>query len=84
MKLSPERLMAAPELAALAVLDTALHVAIFALAAAWPELHGGDLIHDQTRAALDVIEHARALSIALRRYRRTLALADRRELDLPF
>jgi len=84
VKLSPEKLMAAPELAALAVLDAALDVAVLALAAAWPELHTGDTDHDQPRAALDAINHARALSAALRRYRRALARADRCEADLPF
>ena len=84
MKLSPEKLMAAPELASLAVLDAALDAAVLALAAAWPELQTGDIDHDQPRAALDVIDHARALSAALRLYRRALARADRCEADLPF
>ena len=85
MRLSYEKVLAAPELPALTVLETALQAASFALAAAWPELHGADftIAHEQPRAALEVIELARALCVALRRYRRTLDLS-RREPDLPF
>jgi hypothetical protein len=83
VRLSYPKLAAAPELGALAVLDTALRVAILALAAAWPELHTDHLLHDEARAALDVIERARDLALALRRYRRDLA-ATQRERELPF
>jgi hypothetical protein len=82
VRLSPEKLMASPELAPLAVLDATLDVVVLALAAAWPELHSGDLAHDEPRAALEVIEMARALAAALRRYRRVIA--RHREVDLPF
>ena len=83
MKLSYPNLAAAPELGALAVLDTALRVAVLALAAAWPELHTVHLVHLEPRAALDVIERARDLGLAVRRYRRALAAAQR-ERELPF
>ena len=85
MKLTYPKLAAAPELGALAILDSALSVAILALAAAWPELHTDLLPHDEPRAALDVIEHARDLGLAVRRYRRALAAAAaRREDEMPF
>lgn len=85
MKLSADTLMAAPELAAVAVLEAALDATIFALAAAWPELQlGYDLRLEEPRVALDVIEHARDLAAALRDYRRALAVERQRELDLPF
>lgn len=83
MRLSYPKLAAAPELGALAVLDTALRVAVLALAAAWPELHTDHLLHDEARAALDVIERARELGLAVKRYRRDLAAAQR-ERELPF
>jgi hypothetical protein len=85
MKLSYPKLAAAPELGPLAVLDTALRIAILALAVAWPELHTDHLPCDEPRAALDVIERARALALAVRRYRRALAVAPaRRDDELPF
>jgi hypothetical protein len=85
MKLSYPKLAAAPELGPLAVLDTALRIAILALAVAWPELHTDHLPCDEPRAALDVIERARALALAVRRYRRALAVAAaRRDDELPF
>jgi hypothetical protein len=85
VKLSYPLLAAAPELGALAVLDTALRVAVLALAAAWPELHTDQLPCDEPRAALEVIEHARDLGLAVRRYRRALAAAAaRRHDELPF
>lgn len=83
MRLSYPKLAAAPELGALAVLDTALRVATLALAAAWPELHTDHLLHDEARAALDTIECARQLGLAVRRYRPALAHAQR-ERELPF
>jgi hypothetical protein len=84
VKLSPEKLAISPELASLAVLDTALDMTTLALAAAWPELQDGLFSYDEPRAALEIIELARALAAALRRYRRALVTVDRRELDLPF
>jgi hypothetical protein len=57
---------------------------VFALVAAWPELSDGRLDNDTSRAALEVIELARALGSALRRYRRALTTDTRREPDLPF
>lgn len=84
MKLSPQALAASPELAAVAVLDAALDVTVRALAAVWPELQDGNLPYDEHRAALEVIELARSLGIAIRRYRRAVASADRSERDLPF
>jgi len=85
VKLTYPKLAAAPELGALAILDAALSVAILALAAAWPELHTDRLPRDEPRAALDVIEHARDLGLAVRRYRRALAAAAaRRDDEMPF
>jgi hypothetical protein len=83
VRLSYPKLVASPELGPLAVLDTALRVATLALAAAWPELHTDHLLHDEARAALDVIERARDLGLAVRRYRRDLVAAQR-ERELPF
>ncbi len=84
--LTPQRLAAAPELAVLAVLDTALGAAIVALAVAWPELHDLDdtCPDDEPRAALGIVEHARGLAAAIQRYRLALASSNRREPDLPF
>ena len=84
--LTPQRLAAAPELAVLAVLDTALAAAILALAVAWPELHDLDETcpDDGPRTALGVVEQARGLGAAIHRYRLALAAAHRREPDLPF
>ena len=85
MKLSADALMNAPELAAVSVLEAALDATVFALAAAWPELQlGHDVHYDEPRAALDVIEQARALGAALREYRRARAAYRERELDRPF
>jgi hypothetical protein len=84
VKLSPEKLAISPELASPAVLDTALDMTTLALAAAWPELQDGLFAYDEPRAALEIIELARALAAALRRSRRALVTVDRRELDLPF
>lgn len=85
MKLSADALMDAPELAALTVLEAALDATVFALAAAWPELQLGHQVdYDEPRAALDVIEQARALGSALREYRRVRAAHRERQLDQPF
>lgn len=83
-RLSIEQLRTAPELAVLAILEASATTAIFALAAVYPELHE---IHDPADdiataiAALSVIEQARALGIALTRYRRAL-LRQRQHDDL--
>jgi hypothetical protein len=82
VKLSYEHLAAAPELGTLAVLRSAIDVAVLALAAAWPDLHTDELRYPQSRAALDVIERARDLALALRRYRR--ALRDSPDTDSVF
>lgn len=86
-RLSIEQLGNSPELAALALLDTAAGTAILALAAVYPELQDVLDPDDDTaalRAAMSVIEHARALGLALARYRRALA-RERQEVDLtPF
>lgn len=78
MKLLAYRLAARPELASLAVLQTAVHVSIVALDLAWPELHGDPPFSREPLAALEVIQLAQALSLALRRYRFALAIRDRR------
>jgi hypothetical protein len=81
-----EQLLAAPELASLAVLEAALDVTGVALAAAWPELHDIDMAreHDEPRAALDVLRRAADLVAAVNRYRLVLAVAQHRKHDLPF
>lgn len=81
-----EQLVSAPELASLAVLETALDIASVALAAAWPELHDFDLAreHDESWAALDILRCSEQLLGALNHYRLLLATAEARELDLPF
>ena len=85
MKITAERLASCPEIAALAVLDTALDVSVFALLAACPELHDGHLTFRRSRVALEIVDLARALGCALRRYRRAVITPDRRERDdLPF
>ena len=84
MKLSLDTLTTDPELAALALLDHVLGVAVLALAAAWPELQANQLPQNPPRAVLDVIDLAHALGFALRRYRRVLGVSHRRQYDLPF
>ena len=84
MKLSPQDLAGSPELAAVAVLDTALTVTVRALAAVWPELQEGKLPYEEHRTALEIIELAETLTAAIRRYRRAVADADRRDRELPF
>lgn len=81
-----EQLVAAPELASLAVLEAALDVTGVALAVAWPELHDIDTAceHAKPRAALDILRLAADLVAAVNRYRLVLALADDRRHDLPF
>lgn len=81
-----EQLLAAPELASLALLEAAVDVAHVALAAAWPELHDIDVAseHDEPRAALDVLQRASALVAAINRYRLVLVLAADQQQHLPF
>lgn len=89
-----ERLSAEPQLASLAILESAADVAVVALAAEYPELASD---HDLTnyerelpelRSAIDVIELARALVVTITRYKRDIAARherDRRQSDLlPF
>ena len=79
------QLLAAPELASLAVLEATLQVTGVALAAAWPELHDiHKCDHDEPRAALDVLRSAADLLAAVHRYRLALVVADHRRHDLPF
>jgi len=81
-----EQLASAPELASLALLETALDIAGVALAAAWPELHDYDLAreHPEPRAALDILHCASLLLASVNHYRLLLATAEARELDFPF
>jgi len=85
---SVDQLSSEPQLAALAVLETAASIAVIALAAEHPELGGDDDIqrdHDELRTALDLIELARALGITIVRYRRAVAESRRDEQRrLPF
>ena len=83
-----DQLSSEPQLASLAVLETATSIAILALAAEHPELGGGDDIQRDDHelcAALDLVELARALGITIVRYRSALAETRRREQRLlPF
>lgn len=86
-----EHLSAEPQLAALAVLETAANVAILALVAEYPELALLEVDpHDpiELRAAANLIERARDLDTAIARYRRDLAERKECERDedvlLPF
>lgn len=80
-----EQLLVAPELASLALLETALDVAGVALAASWPELHDIYMCdHDEPRAALDILRLAGDLVAAINRYRLVLAVAHDRQHALPF
>jgi hypothetical protein len=86
-----EHLSAEPQLAALAVLETAANVAILALGAEYPELGLLEVDpHDpiELPAAADLIERARDLDVAIARYRRDLAERHECERDeddlLPF
>jgi hypothetical protein len=78
-------LLAAPELASLALVDTALSMAILMLLATYPEIEGLEP-EDQTttlRAATVVLEDARTLAASMARYRVVLRRTDRSD-DLPF
>jgi hypothetical protein len=83
---SVEQLWAAPELATLAVLETAIDMAILAVTAVYPEMQDQDP-DDQTdslRAALVVIEDARILIASMARYRLVLRRVRDRADDMPF
>jgi hypothetical protein len=78
-------LHAAPELAVLAILETNAYVAVLALGAAHPDLQDlGDTDDLELRAAIDVLDAARALADTINRYRLALALAKKRDELLPF
>lgn len=87
MHISVEQLECAPELAVLAVLDAAARTAVLALGAFYPELHDipdpDDIDTAVAREALSVIEHARALGLAVARYRRALLRERLRDELLP-
>lgn len=71
-----EHLAAEPQLASLAVLETAANVAIVALGAGYPELATLDAEpHEplELLAAAAVIDRAWDLNVAIARYRRDLA-----------
>lgn len=83
---SVEQLWRAPELASLAVLDTAIDMAILAVMAIYPEMQDQDP-DDQTaslRAATVVIEDARIVATSIARYRLVIARAGDRADDTPF
>jgi hypothetical protein len=79
-------LRAAPELAVLAVLESNINVAVLALGAAYPEIQGlADLDEsDDLRAALAIMDMARALGAAVNRYRLAIVVARERDEPLPF
>jgi hypothetical protein len=85
-----EQLSAAPELAILAVLETAASMAILALGAEYPELASDnfDRREPDLRAAVELIKLARAIDLAIARYRRALSSRHEREREeadlLPF
>jgi hypothetical protein len=85
-ELSIEQLWAAPELACLAVLDTAIDMAILAVASVHPELQDQERAEPTAalRAATLVIDDARALGAAIARYRHVLRRDRDRADDLPF
>ena len=77
-----EDLSAEPQLAILAVLEAAADIAILALGAEYPELACPDVDPrnpPELRAALELVEIARALDRALGRYRRALRDARARQ-----
>lgn len=78
-------LLAAPELAGLALVDAALGTAILMLTDAYPELTD-QAPQDQTaalRAVTVVLEDARTLAASMARYRVVLRRVDRDD-DSPF
>lgn len=81
-----DELLSAPELAAVTLLDTAASVASLALGAAYPEMATLDFFDDpdELAVAVQLINALGELNELIRRYRRTLARARNRQLDLPF
>jgi hypothetical protein len=78
---------AAPELAALALLEAALEIASAALVAAQPELLRPDDFKpstDSAEVALTLIEQARALRRTVNRYRIALVADPAPDGPLPF
>ena len=84
--LSMQQLGIAPELATLALLEAAANTAALALIAVFPEIQDLDEDDDgaELRAALDVIDKARAVALSVKRYRRALLLAQERHDPTPF
>jgi len=86
-----EHLSAEPQLASLAVLETAANVAILALGAEYPELASDDVdLRDppELGVAVDILELAHAVDVTIARYRRAVAARHEREREeeelLPF
>ena len=86
-----EHLAAEPQLASLALLETAANVAILALGAEYPELACDDVElrgPPELRVAVDLIALARAVDVTIARYMRALAARHEREREqdelLPF
>lgn len=79
---SVEQLWTDPELAAIAVLETAANVASLALGAEYPQLASDDVDRRESHelaAAIDILALAHAIDLTIARYRR--ALAERRERE---
>ena len=86
-----EHLSAEPQLASLAILETAANVAILALAAEYPELASDDVDlrePPELGPAVDIIELALAVDRTIARYRCAVAERYEREREedelLPF
>jgi hypothetical protein len=83
-----DELLAAPELAVLAVLESAVDVTLLALLAADPLDEGDEFASPERRAARSLADAARNVAAAVARYRLALALARQRERErddhLPF
>ena len=86
-----EHLSAEPQLASLAILETAANVAILALAAEYPELASDDVDlrePPELGPAVDIIELALAVDRTIARYRYAVAERYEREREedelLPF
>src|SRR5262249_35562535 len=79
-------LRAAPELAALAVLESSINVAVLALGAAYPEIQGLADVHESNdlRAALAIMDIAHALGAAVNRYKLAIVVAREHDELLPF
>lgn len=79
-------LFADPHLAVLALVDTSAHVAVRALAAAYPELQDFDDDTDdlELHTALAVIDAAGALVASVNRHRIALVVRRKRDPTIPF